>query len=108
MTHFARRFEHVCMIPLVEESSFATEERIDRSRDAHLDSLRAARKGACVCGFNKEVQVIFLHRKMDQSKAKTLARSFERGANDHHRSITTQRREPAHHAQREMHGMMFR
>jgi hypothetical protein len=75
---------------------------IDRARHPDRQTLHTARERTPIRSFCEQVQVISLHRKMDEPKPEPL---FPRRQRSPHRAkgfSLTQRREPRAHAQRHM------
>jgi hypothetical protein len=64
--HLARRFQRVRVVPLREHLPALPSSSIEPPRDSNREPLHRARKRALVSSFHNQVQVIRLHRKLNQ------------------------------------------
>jgi phage protein D len=92
--HLARRAQRAGVVAVAEDTTGATQKPVERSRDAHEQSLHAARERAPVGGLDDQVQVVRLDRMVNQAQAEALAAARECALEDSARGVATQARQP--------------
>ena len=104
----ARRLQRASMISIGEYLAPAVKLPVDRARDADRQTLHSARQSATVRCLREQVQMIALHRKMHEPKAKTLTARHQRSAHLHEKLPRAQCRYLWPHAQCDVQRVMPR
>ena len=108
--HFARRRKCTRMVAVAPHAATTLKDTVHPSRQADREPARTPRERPLVGCFYEQVDMVGLHREMDETKSRARAKC-ERAAYFEKQRLLAQAREPPHGAQGEMDGMtclMFR
>jgi hypothetical protein len=106
--HLSRRTQDVQVVAISEHGASSAEDSIDCSREPRADGFHAACEIARAGRLDDRVQVVVLHRVLNEAEAPTLARRSEAALELTHQAKGPQRRQPAPNLQCDVAGMTTR
>ena len=106
---FAGRPQHVRVIAIGEDPTTSSVDLVEPARDAHLESLDVSAQPAPVLRLHDQMDVITLHRVVDEPRVIRPSRSgSKRPLDPNERSNTPETAHVGKNAQRDVHGVMAR
>jgi hypothetical protein len=84
------------VVPIREQTTASVQLPVDGTRDANAEPLHAARERAAIRSFSDEMQMVALHREVNETEAKSFTRTRESGSHPLEERIPSERRHTAH------------
>src|SRR5437868_13009449 len=106
MRYFPHGPQHVHVKTLREYLAMAPKCRVERLRNANGEPLHSPRLRRPIVGFDDQMEVVPLHRKMDDAEPLSLLSSSERGQYGPIALPAAEALEPGDKPQRDMHRVM--
>lgn len=103
-THFERTAQHVRVVAIGEDRAASSTRPIQTARDAREQSAHAASERVGVTRFEDQVQVVRLHRAVNDAETRAGRGSLERLEDDVRAGGAAQTRQPCAHSNRHQHG----